>query len=176
MSNGSFPLFATPLPNIGVSLVQVSEYLARGICPSCGREFPSTCWSERQDSAWSCNTCGFNLAYDPDESRQPTPQGELPQSLLWELFVLRRLDQQQKSIRSRILAMSDAGRPVEPGHFGLRIVESTRQQITLNVIRGILGQDAVDTLNQLAPITEIRTVFLGAPSVEFTASSLSEER
>ena len=175
MSNATASLFAGPVPSIGMLLVQVAENLARGVCPSCRRETIYSCWNGSQELSWFCNSCGFTLAYEPDESRQPTTRGELPQSLLWELFVLKRLEQQQKLIRSRVLAMSDAGRPVEPGHLGVQIRDSTRRQITYDVIRNILGQEALDTLCQLAPTIEIRNVLLGPAGPAFTASHSSEE-
>lgn len=132
-----------PAPNPTMeTIMRMATQLARGICPECGEPTRPLIWITERTFSMSCSSCQFsfdnrstNRIISSNNSKTVT------QPLLFALALVQGLAKETTAIREMIMALVQAGAPVDCGELGIDIaVTRAPDRITAAVIEQHLGE------------------------------------
>ena len=172
MSNNSQARSAMPIPSFVAVVTASSERLAAGVCPWCFCPGIRPAWSGAA-RILSCSSCSFRFGdtvsqpRDDTSIRRPGMTLAVSQALILELEILRVLEKQRQAVRERVLTLLQQGAEVEPGFLAARIEQTTRTNITQDLINEVCGPAALAEIKRRATGQVMNKVIIERPQPEF---------
>ena len=124
------------------TIMRMATQLAEGICPQCGQEMRPLIWLTEHTYSLSCSSCQFSFDNRSDTAiTYSYGSGTVTQQMLYALALVQGLAKETTAIRQMIMALVQAGAPVDSGELEIDIaVTRAPDRIPTAVIEQHLGE------------------------------------